>query len=70
MEVRLNSPHGKFKRTDMADNQVDLTQLQRLTFLVLTLLKKRDRQIHHCSANIDANIYTNINNNFVFKSKW
>lgn len=25
MEVRLNSPHGKFKRTEMADNQVDLT---------------------------------------------
>lgn len=25
MEVRLNGPHGKFKRTEMADNQVDLT---------------------------------------------
>ena len=25
MEVRFNSPHGKFKRTDMADNQADLT---------------------------------------------
>ena len=25
MEVRLNSPGGKFKITYMADNQVDLT---------------------------------------------
>ena len=25
MEVRLNSPRGKFKRTNMADDQVDLT---------------------------------------------
>lgn len=25
MEARLNSPHGKVKRTEMADNQVDPT---------------------------------------------
>ena len=25
MEVRLNSPRGKFKRTNMADDEVDLT---------------------------------------------
>ena len=25
MEVRLNSPRGKFKITNMADDQVDLT---------------------------------------------
>ena len=25
MEVRLNSPRGKFKRPNMADDQVDLT---------------------------------------------
>ena len=32
MEVRLNSPRGKFKITNMANDQVDLTLLQR-TFL-------------------------------------
>ena len=26
MEVRLNSPRGKFEITNMADDQVDLTQ--------------------------------------------
>ena len=32
MEVRLNSPRGKFKITNMANDQGDLTLLQR-TFL-------------------------------------
>ena len=41
MEVRLNSPRGKFKRTNMAPDQVDLTELLQGTFLVLALVKKR-----------------------------
>ena len=41
MEVRLNCPRGEFKRTNMADNQVDLTELLQGIFLVLALVKKR-----------------------------
>ena len=41
MEVRLNSPRGKFERTNMADDQVDLTELLQGTFLLLALVKKR-----------------------------
>ena len=41
MEVRLNCPRGKFKRTNMEPDQVDLTELLHGTFLVLALVKKR-----------------------------
>ena len=36
MKVRLYSPCSKFKRTNKADDQVDLTELLHGTFLVLT----------------------------------
>ena len=39
MEVRFNGPCGKFKLTNMADDQVDL-RLQG-TFLMLVSVKKR-----------------------------
>ena len=39
MEVRLNSPRGKFKITNMADDQVDLTpeDIPGLVLLKLTV---------------------------------
>ena len=32
MKVRLHSPPGKFKRTNMADDQVDLTYIPGVSF--------------------------------------
>ena len=46
MEVKLNSPCGKFKITNMVDNQVDLTTEEEIEKLTITLLKFRLKCCH------------------------
>ena len=55
MEVRLNSPLGKFKITNMADDQVNLTPED----ISGASICEKDRKIDRCSTEVEPSKHSN-----------